>query len=156
MVNAFGDVVDPGSGAILAGARHSPTSSRFVGTVGAMLKGKVGKGLGATNTTLIVVMTNVALDKVQATKIAQMAHNGLARAIRPVHTQFDGDLVFALSSGKRRADLSTLGTAAAEATAGAIVRAVETARSLGGVPGIVDWRLPNEKLSAVSIGESGH
>lgn len=142
VVNAFGDVVDPGSGAILAGVRHSPTSSRFVDTVGAMLKGKVRKGLGATNTTLIVVMTNVALDKVQATKIAQMAQNGLARAIRPVHTQFDGDLVFALSSGKRRADLSMLGTAAAEVTAEAIVRAVKAARGLGGVPGIVDWRLP--------------
>jgi L-aminopeptidase/D-esterase-like protein len=79
-------------------------------------------------------MTNAELDKVQTTKVAQMAHDGLARAIHPVHTQFDGDLVFALSLGRKRADLNSLGTAAAEATAEAIVRAVEAAQGLGGVP----------------------
>ena len=63
-----------------------------------------------------------------------MAQDGLARAIRPVHTQWDGDLVFALSVGRKPADVNTVGTAAAEATAEAIVRAVETAQGLGGVP----------------------
>jgi L-aminopeptidase/D-esterase-like protein len=63
-----------------------------------------------------------------------MAHDGLARAIHPVHTQLDGDLVFALSLGKKRADVDSLGTAAAEVTAEAIVRAVEAAQGLGGVP----------------------
>jgi L-aminopeptidase/D-esterase-like protein len=99
-----------------------------------MFRGGVGRGFGATNTTLVVVMTNARLDKVQSTKLAQMAHDGLARAIHPVHTQFDGDLAFALSVGKKRAELNTLGTAAAEATARAVVSAAKTARGLGGVP----------------------
>jgi L-aminopeptidase/D-esterase-like protein len=85
-------------------------------------------------------MTSAELDKVQATKIAQMAHDGLARAIHPVHTQMDGDLVFALSAGRKRADLDSLGTAAAEATAEAIVRAVEAAQGLGGVPSCRELR----------------
>jgi L-aminopeptidase/D-esterase-like protein len=79
-------------------------------------------------------MTNAALDKIQTTKIAQMAQDGMARAIRPVHTQWDGDLVFALSVGRKQAELNTVGTAAAEAAAEAIVRAVETAQGLGDVP----------------------
>jgi L-aminopeptidase/D-esterase-like protein len=85
-------------------------------------------------------MTSAQLDKLQATKVAQMAHDGLARAINPVHTQWDGDLVFALSVGKKRAEISSLGTAAAEVTADAIVRAVETAQGLGGVPSCQELR----------------
>jgi L-aminopeptidase/D-esterase-like protein len=109
-----------------------------------MFERGVGQGFAVTHTTLVVVMTNAELDKVQTTKVAQMAHDGLARAIHPVHTQLDGDLVFALSVGRKRADLNSLGTAAAEATAEAIVRAVETAQGLGGVPScreIRDWGL---------------
>jgi L-aminopeptidase/D-esterase-like protein len=134
VVNAWGDVVEPGTGRVIAGARLARDSTRFAVTAEQMLRGKTRKALGATNTTLVVVMTNAALDKVQATKIAQMAQDGMARAISPVHTQFDGDLVFALSIGQKPADLNTLGTAAAQATAGAIVRAVRTAKGLGGVP----------------------
>jgi L-aminopeptidase/D-esterase-like protein len=81
-------------------------------------------------------MTDAALTKLQVTKVAEMAQDGLARAINPVHTQFDGDLVFALSLGKRKGDLNMLGTAAAEVTARAIVRAVERARGLAGVPAL--------------------
>jgi L-aminopeptidase/D-esterase-like protein len=134
VVNAFGDVVDPSTGKIVAGARRAPSSRRFVNTVEQMFKGRIRKSFGAGNTTLVAVMTNAALDKLQATKVAQMAQDGLARAIRPVHTQFDGDLVFALSVGRKRADLNALGTAAAEITTRAIVRGVLTARGLGGVP----------------------
>ncbi len=134
VVNAFGDVVDVSTGQVIAGARTSPHSAEFARTTELMFQGKPGKSFGGTNTTLVVVMTNVLLDKLQATKVAQMAHDGLARAIRPVHTQFDGDLVFSLSVGQRRADLNTVGAAAAEVTAEAIVRAVKTARGLGGVP----------------------
>ena len=136
VVNAFGDVVDPTTGEMIAGARRSYDSEEFISTVEQMFRGKIRRGFGATNTTLSVIMTNVALDKLQATKVAQMAQDGLARAIRPVHTQFDGDLVFALSLGQRRTDLNTVGTAAAEVTAQAIVRAVKMARGLGGVPSI--------------------
>jgi len=134
VVNAFGDVVDSSTGKIAAGARRTPRSRRFVNTAEEMFKGRIRKSFGATNTTLVAVMTNAALDKLQATKVAQMAQDGLARTIRPVHTQFDGDLVFALSLGRKRADLNTLGTAAAEVAARAIVRGVLTARGLGGVP----------------------
>jgi L-aminopeptidase/D-esterase-like protein len=134
VVNAFGDVVHPRTGSIIAGARVSPHSGRFAGTAERMFRGKVRSSFGATNTTLAVVMTNASLDKVQTTKLAQMAQDGLARAICPVHTQFDGDLVFALSVGEKHADLNALGTTAAEVTAGAIVRAVQNARGLGGVP----------------------
>jgi L-aminopeptidase/D-esterase-like protein len=134
VVNAFGDVVDPRTCRVIAGARVSPGSPEFAVTVESMFKGGLPKGFGATHTTLVVVMTNAELDKVQTTKVAQMAHDGLARAIRPVHTPFDGDLVFALSVGKKHAALISLGTAAAEVTAEAIVRAVEAAQGLGGVP----------------------
>jgi L-aminopeptidase/D-esterase-like protein len=125
---------------VIAGARVSPESPEFAVTVERMFEGAVRKSFGATATTLAVVMTNAELDKVQATKVAQMAQDGLARAIRPVHTQLDGDLVFALSLGRKRADLNSLGTAAAEATAEAIVRAVEAARGLGGVPSCQELR----------------
>jgi L-aminopeptidase/D-esterase-like protein len=144
VVNAFGDVVDPRTGKVIAGARVSPDSPEFAGTARSMLERGVGQGFGATHTTLVVVITNAELNKVQTTKIAQMAHDGMARAIDPVHTQLDGDLVFALSAGRKRADLNSLGTAAAEATAKAIVRAVEAAQGLGGVPSCQElrgWRL---------------
>jgi len=140
VVNAFGDVVDPRTGKVLGGARLSPGSPEFVVTADQILAGGVGLGFGATHTTLAVVMTNAALDKVQATKVAQMAHDGLARAIHPVHTQWDGDLVFALSVGKLPAEVNSLGTAAAQATAEAVVRGVETAKGLGGVPACRELR----------------
>jgi len=140
VVNAFGDVVDPRTGKVIAGARVSPESPEFAVTTERMFERGAGLGFAATHTTLVVAMTNAELDKVQATKVAQMAHDGLARAIQPAHTQFDGDLVFALSLGKKRADLNGLGTAAAEATAEAIVRAVRTAQALGGVPSCQELR----------------
>jgi L-aminopeptidase/D-esterase-like protein len=76
------------------------------------------------------------LTKVEATKLAQFASLGMARAIYPVNTTNDGDTVFALSLGDRRADINTLGAAAAEAVAEAILRAVRLAKTLGGVPGL--------------------
>lgn len=145
VVNAFGDVIDPTRGEVIAGARSSLDSTKFAHTESQMFQGKVRKTFGATNTTLVVVMTNVALDKVQATKVAQMAQDGMARAVRPAHTQFDGDLVFTLSLGRRRLDLNTVGSAAAEATARAIVRAVRQAKGLGGVPSCEELAVPNFK-----------
>jgi L-aminopeptidase/D-esterase-like protein len=134
VVNAFGDIVDPLTGKVIAGARLSPQSAQFAVSAERLLEGRAARGFGGAHTTLVVVMTNARLDKVGATKVAQMAQDGLARTINPVHTQFDGDLVFAFSAGRKPADLNVLGTAAAEVTAAAIVRAVETARGLGGVP----------------------
>jgi L-aminopeptidase/D-esterase-like protein len=83
-----------------------------------------------------VVATNVKLSKTQATKLAQLAHHGLVRTISPAHTMFDGDTLFAISVGTQTADFTTLGVAAAEAMAQAILRAVRTAKTLGGVPGL--------------------
>jgi L-aminopeptidase/D-esterase-like protein len=193
VVNAFGDVIDPRSGRILAGARISPSSKRFADTVAQMKRGTLWKGLKAggdgsskplagrkglggnarpasrihprmsesarasrrmlaeqmseparrlfehegadtasrwkpQNTTLVVIATDAAFNKIQMQKIAQMAQNGLARVLRPAHTQLDGDTVFALSvfdeRHSRRADVNIVGELAAEAAAEAIVAAV--------------------------------
>jgi L-aminopeptidase/D-esterase-like protein len=88
------------------------------------------------NTTLGVVATNARLDKVAATKLAQLAGLGMARTIYPVNTMFDGDTVFALSIGESAGDINVLGSAAAEAMAQAILRAVKQAKTLGGVLGL--------------------
>lgn len=135
VVNAFGDVRDSATGKILAGARKAPDSAEFVDTQEQMKRGAAG-GFAVRNTTLVVVATNARLTKVQATKLAQQAGLGMARTIYPVNTMFDGDIVFALSLGEQPADINTLGVAAAEAVAEAIVRAVKLAKTLGGVPGL--------------------
>ncbi|MEZ4716445.1 MAG: P1 family peptidase [Caldilineaceae bacterium] len=108
-VNAFGHVVDPDTGAIIAGARQP--GGGFVDTVAAAQSwvGRTLAQLRRTNTTLAVVATNARLDKAGATKVAWMAQDGLACAIRPAHTHFDGDTVFALSTGDVQADLSLVG-----------------------------------------------
>lgn len=135
VVNAFGDVRDPETGKLVAGARSSAASMELAGTAREMKRGRRG-GFTRENTTLVVVATNAKLSKVEATKLAQTAHNGLARSISPAHTLFDGDLVVALSLGGGQADINALGVAAAEATAQAIVRAVRLAPTLGGLPGL--------------------
>ena len=135
VVNAFGDVRDPATGKILAGARTTPEGTDFADTPERMKRGAAG-GIAVRNTTLVVVATNARISKVQATKLAQQAGLGMARTIFPVNTMFDGDIVFALSLGDRQADINVLGVAAAEAVAQSIVRAVKLAKSLGGVPGL--------------------
>ena len=100
------------------------------------MKRAAAAGFTGRNTTLVVVATNARLTKVQATKLAQQGGLGMARTIYPVNTMFDGDIVFGLSMGAQSADINTLGAAAADAVAEAIVRAVKLARSLGGIPGL--------------------
>ncbi|HSD51123.1 MAG TPA: P1 family peptidase, partial [Candidatus Methylomirabilis sp.] len=144
VVNAFGDVRDPETGRLLAGARESPESRRLMDTAAAMRRGVVRRGYDGENTTLAVVATNARLTKVQATKMAQMAHQGLVRTIVPVHTSLDGDLVIGLGMGSAeggiKADINAVGLAAADAVAEAVVRAVKTATSLGGLPAWGDLR----------------
>jgi L-aminopeptidase/D-esterase-like protein len=139
-VNAFGDIRDPGSGRIIAGARASKDSREFVGTSGSMQRGKCRTGFADPNTVLVAVATNAALTRSEAHRLAVLAGAGVARAVSPAHTTFDGDIVFALSvrneSSERKADINGLGAAAAEAVARAIVRSVTEARSAGGVPGL--------------------
>lgn len=134
VVNAFGDVRDPHTGRLLAGARDAPASYRLADTAGAMRRGIVRRGYDADSTTLAVVATNARLTKIQATKMAQMAQQGLVRTIVPAHTTLDGDLVIGLSTGEAEADLNAVGLAAADVVAEAILRAVQKASALGGLP----------------------
>ncbi|HKF56286.1 MAG TPA: P1 family peptidase [Blastocatellia bacterium] len=127
VVNAFGDIVDPESGAIVAGARN-PAGPGWLNTSRELTAADITATdaepfSGIQNTTLAVVATDALLNKAQAKRVASMAHDGLARAVRPVHTMFDGDTVFVLSTGNVKADITTIGTAAAETLAKAIVRA---------------------------------
>jgi len=132
VVNSFGDVVDPGTGEIVAGAQR-PDGEGFVNMEKAMRRPMRPVHESLAQTTLGVVATDAALTKAQATKVAQMAQDGLARAIRPVHTPFDGDLVFCLSIGEGRAEVVQIGTVAAQALAEAVVRAVRQAKGLHGI-----------------------
>jgi L-aminopeptidase/D-esterase-like protein len=134
-VNARGDVIDPTTGKIVAGTRVAAGSAEFADSAKLMKNGGVG-GFARGNTTLVVVATNAKLDKVGANRLAHVAHNGMARTIRPVNTLSDGDLVFALSLGTASASLDALGVAATEAVSEAILRAVRLAPTLGGVPGL--------------------
>jgi L-aminopeptidase/D-esterase-like protein len=134
-VNALGDVRDPSTGKIVAGARKPAGSREFIDSEAEMKRGAI-IGAAPGNTTLAVVATNARLNKVQANKLAQFASLGMARTIYPVNTMADGDIAFALSLGTLPADINNLGVAAAEAVAQAILRAVRLATTLGGVPGL--------------------
>jgi L-aminopeptidase/D-esterase-like protein len=134
-VNAVGDIRDPQTGALIAGARKSPQSLELAGSEAQMKRGVQG-GFRRENTTLAVVATNAKLNKVQAAKLAQLASLGMARTIYPVNTMSDGDLVIALSLGNEAANIDALGVAAAEALSQAIVRAVRSAPTMGGLPGL--------------------
>jgi L-aminopeptidase/D-esterase-like protein len=142
-VNVFGDVVDPHNGQIVAGARAIHDAPLPYGTPGyfadtqQVMRELAGRSLGFArhdSTAIGVVATNVRLNKEQVNKVAQMAQDGLARAVRPAHTMLDGDTLFALSAGNRKADVNIVGAFAAEVFAQAILRAVLTARPLAGLP----------------------
>ena len=136
-VNPFGDVVDPETGAILAGTRRlrGDAPAGTLATMKSML-GKLALRF-ASNTVIGVVATNAQLTKEEANKVAQMAQDGIARAVRPAHTMFDGDTLFALSTGDKRGDVNLVGAYAAEAVAQAIVQAVKAAEGIAGLPA---WR----------------
>src|SRR3972149_9642809 len=132
VVNAIGDVFTE-DGKILAGAR-APTGG-FLNTAEAMKFAPPPQGF-KENTTLVAVATNANLNKEEGNKVAQMAHEGLARAISPVHTMYDGDTVFSLATGEKKTEVAVVGVAAAEAASEAIRRAVKEARPLKGVPAL--------------------
>jgi L-aminopeptidase/D-esterase-like protein len=135
-VNAVGDVIDPSTGKIVAGARVSRESRDFANTAEQMKRGAGRTDLQNKNTTLVVVATNARLSKPLTNKLAQFGSIGVARSIAPVWTMYDGDVVMALSIGDKQADVNVLGVAAAEAVAQSILRAVQLAPTLGGVPGL--------------------
>jgi L-aminopeptidase/D-esterase-like protein len=142
-VNAAGNVVDPATGRFVAGGRTD--DGERIADLRALLRGSVRPASRALeNTTIGVVATNAPLTKVQATKLAQMAHDGYARAIYPSHLTVDGDAIFALATGTRSesADLNQLGALAADAMADAIVRAVRAATGIPGYPAARDLKQP--------------
>ncbi len=133
--NALGDVIDPDTAQVVAGARTADGTA-LLDTRRALMRGELPKPLLAgTNTTIGVVATDAVLTKVQANRLAMVAHDGLARSINPVHTMSDGDTLFALATGRVPLDdatpgMTVLGAMAAEVVARATVRAVRAARSV--------------------------
>lgn len=137
-VNAVGNVIG-GDGRIIAGLR-SADGLGFVSVLETMagLMSNAPAPPANESTVIGVVATNARLRKAEATKVAQMAHDGVARAVNPAHTMYDGDTIFALATGEIAADPTVVGALAAEAVADAIRRAVLTATSLGGVRAVAD------------------
>jgi L-aminopeptidase/D-esterase-like protein len=132
-VNCLGDVIDPATGEVLAGVLAEDGNS-ILNTEEIMIRNIASaQNIGfSSNTTLGIVATNVILTKAQATKVASMAHNGYARAIRPSHTMVDGDTIFAVSTGQIPADISVVGMLAARVVEQAVLRAVRQAEPLLG------------------------
>ncbi len=122
VVNALGDVLDPATGEIVAGARDE--HGDFINTARFLMETALLPGSPYENTTLAVIATTARLSKEGATKVAQMAQDGVARAVNPAHTMYDGDVSFALSLGEEEADVNVVGVAAAKLVAESIVRAV--------------------------------
>jgi L-aminopeptidase/D-esterase-like protein len=132
-VNAVGDVVE--NGRLLAGARDATDGRRMVGAADLVMRGELPPALQpGMATTIGVVATDATLTKAQARKLAQMAHDGLARTIDPVHTMWDGDTVFALATGRAgvSGNMMALGTMSARVMAAAVLRAVRAARAVSG------------------------
>ncbi|MGD8458402.1 MAG: P1 family peptidase [Anaerolineales bacterium] len=144
VVNAVGDVIDPATDQIIAGARRIEKGPIKIGKEGVfadtmeLMKGLVGRTIFSladrSNTVIGVVATNADLSKPYTTKVAQMGMNGVVRTIRPTNTMHDGDTIFALSTGKKKADVNIVGAFAAQVVQQAILNAVHTATSLVGVP----------------------
>jgi L-aminopeptidase/D-esterase-like protein len=147
-VNAFGDVINPQKNQIIAGARATKVGPLKIGAEGyfadtlKVMQSLAGRTIlsfaSRANTVIGVVATNAKLDKNETNKVAQMAHNGLARTIQPAHTMFDGDTIFALATGKKNADVNIVGAFVAEVVAEAVLRGVRAAKSVAGVPAASD------------------
>ncbi len=139
-VNAFGDVRHVETGEIVAGARAASGSGPgFADTAAHMARGVSRAGFAPRqNTTLIVVGTDARLSRAEACRVARLCQDGLARAVTPAHTRFDGDIVFVLSTGKRRADPDCLAVAACRAIGHAVLDAVMSATTLHGLPAVRD------------------
>jgi L-aminopeptidase/D-esterase-like protein len=135
-VNAFGDVRDPKTGRVIAGPRQEDGT---LGDTVELLPEAVRRMGWGENTTLGIVATNAALSKNAANKVAQMAHDGYARAIEPVHTTVDGDVAFAASVGEVEAATDVVGAWGARVMQEAILRAVRTARGVAGIPSLSEY-----------------
>jgi L-aminopeptidase/D-esterase-like protein len=138
-VNASGDVIDPATGKVVAGVRGDDGKS-LADARTLLMRGALRSPGPGENTTIGVIATNAVLTKTEATRVAEMAHDGFARAIFPSHTMGDGDAIFALATGEKTgtADVSRIGSLAATAMADAIVRAVTHATGVPGYPAVRD------------------
>ena len=137
VVNALGDVIEPKTGRIIAGPRHSGGDG-FLSTCELLKSGPLGANPSSPNTIIGVVATNARLNREQVNKVARMAQAGIARTINPCCTMYDGDALFALSLGERESDINVLGSLAAEIVAKAILRAVLQAETIAGIPAVKD------------------
>ena len=139
-VNAVGDIVDPTTGAVVAGVRTADGKRLADARLLIRSRPSANTPSPGANTTIAVVATNAKLTKVQTSRMALMADDGLARAINPAHTPADGDTVFALATGRwdGQVDVGTIGALAAEALSEAIVRAATQATASGGLPSARD------------------
>ncbi len=145
VVNAFGDIVCPDTGEILAGVRDSERGNKFPGTVNLFKQGVIRRADIYQNTTLAVVATDADFTKSELLRISNIAQTGLARVISPVHTVQDGDMVISVSAGSLKEDVNLVGVVAAELTQKAIIRAVDQATGLGGIPSARELRAnPNQ------------
>ncbi|ERM93186.1 peptidase [Caldanaerobacter subterraneus subsp. yonseiensis KB-1] len=139
-VNALGDVFDPDTGEVIAGLLDEK-GEKIISTEEAIIE-NIGreKSVFRNNTTIGVVITNAILSKAEANKVASMAHDGYARAIKPVHTMFDGDTIFVMATGKVKVDPTSVGVLAVKAVERAIVRAVKEAESAYGLKSYKDLK----------------
>ena len=132
-VNSFGNVIDPHTGNTIAGARRMPEGD-FIDPLKILTQMPASFSDAVKSTSIGIVVTNATISKEAANKVAQMAHNGLARTIRPAFTLLDGDTCFALSAGKVEIDLNIVGAYAAQVYQEAILNAVKKAEKAGGIP----------------------
>lgn len=137
-VNAYGDVRDPRSGRLIAGTRDAADGRALVDSARMIREAGTLRGFTVEHTTIGVVATDAALSKAEAAKVADLGMLGFASALSPPHTAFDGDALFAVSTGKQSADVTVIGLAAADVVAQAIVRAVLCATSLPSLPAARD------------------
>jgi L-aminopeptidase/D-esterase-like protein len=143
VVNAVGDVRDPVTGRLIAGARDAADGRHLVDSAAALEAGVPPQQFRPVNTTIGVIATTAALGKAEAARVARLGLEGFGRALSPPHLPMDGDALFCLSVGDARSDLASLGEAAAEAVAAAIARAVLCATPLPGLPAASDLFAPN-------------
>ena len=130
-VNAFGDVYEEGK--VIAGVLND-SKDEFLNTYDLMKQGVNKGGFNIDNTTIGVVATNAKLDKAQCKKVSQMAHNGYAKTIFPIHTPHDGDTIFTLATGEVETDVTLLGSLATEVVEKSIINAIKNAKSINNIP----------------------
>lgn len=134
VVNAFGDVVDPKTGLLLAGTRDAKEGKKLIDTRQLMREGAARNKRFVENTTLAIAVTNAKLRREELKRIAQIGHNAFARCITPAHTTYDGDVVFALSAGEMEADLNSVAILVEEVIAASIIKAIVQADGFGLLP----------------------